>query len=368
MQRTLSCCAILFAAVLTLSGCGQEKKTAAPRQPLPVTTVTVQSKDEVHWLETIGQAEAGAAINVTPQAGGRILRVNYKEGDFVEAGQVLFEIDPSSLAAQLASAEAARRQLEDELRQADREYRRNAELLKSGAGSQKDFDDAKSLRSQKQSALAQAKANEEDARINLSWTQVRAPVQGFVSKALFNPGAIVIKDSSVLASITQKDDIRVLFAPSDRDLAGADITNETRVRVFRTDGKEVPASLDYIAQTYGADTGTRTLRVKVPSDAGLLPGEFVRIRYQTTVDRNAWRVPQRAVKQLPDGTYALFVLKDGKAIQTAVEVGLWEGRDWIIRKGLADGEKVIIDQLIKLQNGTPVTERAPGAQAAKAKN
>ena len=73
MQRTLSCCAILFAAVLTLSGCGQEKKTAAPRQPLPVTTVTVQSKDEVHWLETIGQAEAGAAINVTPQAGGRIL-------------------------------------------------------------------------------------------------------------------------------------------------------------------------------------------------------------------------------------------------------------------------------------------------------
>ena len=109
MQRTLSCCAILFAAVLTLSGCGQEKKAAAPRQPLPVTTVTVQSKDEVHWLETIGQAEAGAAINVTPQAGGRILRVNYREGDFVEAGQVLFEIDPSSLAAQLASAEAARR-------------------------------------------------------------------------------------------------------------------------------------------------------------------------------------------------------------------------------------------------------------------
>ena len=341
MQRTLSCCALLLAAVLTLSGCGEAKKAAAPRQPLPVTTVTVQSKDEVHWLETIGQAEAGAAINVTPQAG---------------------------LSAQLASAEASRRQLEDELKQADREYRRNAELLKSGAGSQKDFDDAKSLRSQKQAALAQAKANEEDARISLSWTEVRAPVQGYVSKALFNPGAVVIKDSSVLASITQKDDIRVLFAPSDRDLAGADITNETRVRVFRTDGKEIPATLDYIAQTYGADTGTRTLRVRVPSDAGILPGEFVRIRYQTTIDRNAYRVPQRAVKQLPDGTYALFVLKDGKAVQTAVEVGLWEGKDWIIRKGLADGEKVITDQLIKLQNGTPVTERAPAAQPENAKN
>ena len=69
MQRTLSCCALLLAAVLTLSGCGEAKKAAAPRQPLPVTTVTVQSKDEVHWLETIGQAEAGAAINVTPQPG-----------------------------------------------------------------------------------------------------------------------------------------------------------------------------------------------------------------------------------------------------------------------------------------------------------
>mgnify|MGYP003229757882 FL=1 len=106
----------------------------------------------------------------------------------------------------------------------------------------------------------------------------------------------------------------------------------------------------------------------MPSDAGILPGEFVRIRYQTTIDRNAWRVPQRAVKQLPDGNYALFVLKDGKAIQTAVDVGLWEGKDWIIRKGLADGEKVITDQLIKLQNGTPVTERAPAAQPENAKN
>ena len=356
---------MLLAAALMLSGCGQDKKTTVPRAPLPVTTVTVESKDEVHWLETIGQAEAGAAIDVKPQTGGRLVRVNYREGDFVEAGQVLFEIDDSSLRAQLAAAEANRRQLEDELKQADREYRRNAELLKSGAGSRKDYDDAKSLRSQKQAALSEAKANEEDARISLSYAKVLAPVKGFVSKALFNPGSVVVKDSSVLASITQKDDIRILFAPSDRDLAGAEITTDTRVRVFRTDGRELPAALDYIAQTYGADTGTRTLRVKIPADAGILPGEFVRIRYQTTVDRNAWRVPQRAVKQLPDGTYALFVLKDGKAIQTAVEVGLWEGKDWVIRKGLADGDKVIIDQLIKLQNGTPAREAGKQKSAGR---
>ena len=300
-----------------------------------------------------GTVEASEVYNVTIKQTRKVSSVLVKTGQEINVGDTLFVLEAED---------------SDELKQADREYRRNAELLKSGAGSQKDFDDAKSLRSQKQAALAQAKANEEDARISLSWTEVRAPVQGYVSKALFNPGAVVIKDSSVLASITQKDDIRVLFAPSDRDLAGADITNETRVRVFRTDGKEIPATLDYIAQTYGADTGTRTLRVRVPSDAGILPGEFVRIRYQTTIDRNAYRVPQRAVKQLPDGTYALFVLKDGKAVQTAVEVGLWEGKDWIIRKGLADGEKVITDQLIKLQNGTPVTERAPAAQPENAKN
>ena len=104
------------------------------------------------------------------------------------------------------------------------------------------------------------------------------------------------------------------------------------------------------------------MRAKIPADSGVLPGEFLRIRFMTAVDSGAWRVPQRCVKQLPDGTYAVFVMQDGKAIQKAVEVGLWEGTDWIVTKGLADGDLVITNQLIKLQNGTAVKAAAKSSE------
>ncbi|MDO5530644.1 efflux RND transporter periplasmic adaptor subunit [Sutterella sp.] len=352
------------AAVLVLSGCTEEKTAPAPRAPLAVSSIVVKAADEAHWLETLGQAESGAGINVIPEASGRILAVRYAEGDLVKAGDVLFEIDPSTLRAQLEAAEATRRQSEDEFAQADREWKRQRNLFNSGAGSRKDLDDAASDRTQKRAALAQAKAAEAEARISLGHCEVKAPVAGYVSRALFNPGTVVVSQSSVLATITQNDDIRVVFAPSDRDLAGAELTKETRVRAFRSSGEEIPAEIDYVAQTYSSSNGTRTVRVKVPAEAGILPGEFLRIRYMTAVDRNAWRVPQRAVQQLPDGTYSVYVAKDGKAVAKAVEVGLWEGADWVIRSGLEDGDRVITSHLIRLHNGSAVTtEDAPAGKA-----
>ena len=321
----------------TLSGCSEEKAASAPRAPLPVDTIRVSAADEPHWIETVAQAEAGAGIDVKAQVTGRLLRISCTEGDAVKAGDVLFEIDPASLQAELEAAEASRRQAESELAQAEREWRRAKSLLDSGAGSRRDFDDAASARS-------------------LGWTRVVAPVDGFISRAELKPGSVIVRESTVLASITQTDDVRVLFSSSDRDLAGAEINKETPVRIFRADGQELPAQIDFVASEYDPARGTRSIRAKIPGGLGVLPGEFLRVRLRTTIDRGAWRVPQRAVRQLPDGTYAVFTLRDGKARQTAVEVGLWEGKDWVIRKGLADGDRVIVSQLIKLQDGVAVSE------------
>lgn len=340
----------------TLSGCSEEKAASAPRAPLPVDTIRVSAADEPHWSETVAQAEAGAGIDVKAQVTGRLLRISCTEGDAVKAGDVLFEIDPASLQAELEAAEASRRQAESELAQAEREWRRAKSLLDSGAGSRRDFDDAASARSQRAASLAQAKANEAQARISLGWTRIVAPVDGFISRAELKPGSVIVRESTVLASITQTDDVRVLFSPSDRDLAGAEINKETPVRIFRADGQELPAQIDFVASEYDPARSTRSIRAKIPGGLGVLPGEFLRVRLRTTIDRGAWRVPQRAVRQLPDGTYAVFTLRDGKARQTAVEVGLWEGKDWVIRKGLADGDRVIVSQLIKLQDGVAVSE------------
>ena len=341
--------------LLALAGCKEETKVVHVAAPLPVETITVHAADEPHWIETVAQAEAGAGIDVKPQATGRLLKIACIEGDHVEAGDVLFEIDPSSLVAQLEAAQASRRQLESELAQAERELRRTKGLFESGAGTRQAYDNAISTRAQKAASLAQAKANESSARIDLDRTKVTAPVSGFVSRAQVNPGSVVVRESTVLATITQTDDIRIVFAPSDRDLEGAEITRATPVRVFRADGHELPASIDYVASAYDSARGTRTIRARIPTSDSVLPGEFLRVRLQTTIDKGAWRVPQAAVRQLPDGTYALFVVRDGHAKRIPVIVGLWEGKDWVIRKGLQDGDQIIVNQMLKLRDGAAVT-------------
>lgn len=339
-----------------LAGCGEEKRPAPRSTPLAVRTVTVHAADEPHWIETVAQAEAGAGIDVKPQATGQLLRIACTEGAYVRQGDVLFEIDPSALSSALEAARAYRRQLESELDQAQRELRRARSLLESGAGTRQAHDNALSTRNQKQAALSRARADEASARIDMDHATVRAPVSGYVSRAYFRPGSIVVRESSVLATISQTDDVRAVFSPSDRDLGGTRITRETPVRVFRSDGRELPAAIDYVASTYDPARGTRTIRARIPENAGVLPGEFLRVRLQTTIDRGAWRVPQGAVRQLPDGTYAVFVLKEGRARRVAVVPGLWEGTDWVIRQGLADGDRVIVNQLLKLRDGAAVTE------------
>ena len=164
MNRTLVCCAAMsMFCSLMLAGCKTQSSAPAPREPLPVDIVAVKAADEAHWLETIGQAEAAAAVSVTTQATGRIIAQRYTEGDFVEAGAVLFEIDPANLKTQLASAEASRRALEVEFAQADREFQRAEKLWKAQAASQKDYDDAKSLKNKTANELAQARAAENEA-------------------------------------------------------------------------------------------------------------------------------------------------------------------------------------------------------------
>ena len=144
------------------------------------------------------------------------------------------------------------------------------------------------------------------------------------------------------------------FAPSDRDLNGANITLKSRVVLLNADGTETPVALDYVAQEIDPALGTRLMRVRLPETSRILPGEFVRLRLMVDIDRNVFRIPQKAVLQLPDGSYAVYVAENGKAVRRAVTVGLWSGSDWIVRTGLKTGDRVITNQLLKLQDGAAV--------------
>lgn len=349
--------AALLCALL-LSACSDQNSIVVQTPPLPVHTVVVHPSNEPIWVEVPGKAEGGREVEVRPQVGGLLKSVRFREGDIVKVGDLMYEVDAEPYTARLKAAEASRRQARAQLDQTEREYKRQASLWKANATSRKELDDAETNRNAARFALANAEAEEKDARISLSYTKVTAPVSGIAGRTEVNPGALLSASSTLLTTITQRDDLRVRFAPSERRLNGADITLDNRVRLFANNGKEYQAKLDFVSQSLDPDTSTRLMRARFIEATPVLPGEFVRVRLQTTVEKQVFRVPQKAIMQMPDGSYRVYVRQGDKAVAKTVTVGLWEGTDWIVYTGLEDGDHVITDQLLRLRDGTIVTDPA----------
>ena len=148
--------------------------------------------------------------------------------------------------------------------------------------------------------------------------------------------------------------MRAVFAPSERVLNGARITTENRVVLTDEAGKTYPAKLDFVAQSINPDNNTLLLRARLDDNAGLMPGAFVRAQLMIGTRENAVRVPQKAITQEPDGSYSVFLFKDGKAVSRTVTVDKWVGTDWLVTGGLSSGDQVITNQLLKLRDGAAV--------------
>ncbi len=134
--------------------------------------------------------------------------------------------------------------------------------------------------------------------------------------------------------------------------------------VVNSDGKRIPAKLDYVSQSVTPDLGTRQMRAKITSPANILSGQFVRVRIQTGTEHAVYKVPQASVLQLSDGTYAVYLREGNKAKRVPVEVGPWDDTSWIVRKGLKTGDRVITDQILRLRDGREVTDPGKGSPAA----
>ena len=251
-----------------------------------------------------------------------------------------------------------------QLAEAKTSYERTRALFEKGAKSRQDLDEANRAHLVASSAYNAATASERDAAISLEWTTVRAPASGLVSDTQFNEGSLISSASSVLATITQHDDVRVVFAPSARALDGADVTTDNAVKLRDERGRTLSGKLDYVAQSVNPKTSTRLMRVRLDEGSRLLPGDFVHVDLQIGVRENAVRIPQKAVRQEPDGTYTVFVYQDGKARLRPVKLDRWDGPDWIATSGLATGDRVITNQLLKLRDGSAV-QPAEASKTAK---
>ncbi|MEF9943447.1 MAG: efflux RND transporter periplasmic adaptor subunit [Burkholderiaceae bacterium] len=354
---------LALACLLALAACQPSQSTNTRRDApaLSVNILRVQPSTEALVVEAIGQTEGAQEVEVRAQVGGAMVARRYVEGAVVKAGDVLFELDRAPLAATLASSRAATREADARLEQTRRERERLEALVKADAASRKELDDARSSEALARAVLEAASAREQDAMIRLDWATVRAPVAGVAGRALANPGALVTAGTTPLTSITQRDSLKVRFALAERELAGAQLDARSTVEVTpRNGGARVAGKLDFIATQIDPTLGTRTLRATLAPNDALLPGQFVRVNLTIGQQAHVFRVPQRAVMQLADGTYAVYLMIDGKAQQRPVAVGQWAGTDWIVTRGLTAGDAVITDQMMRLKPGIGVQLAAPG--------
>ncbi len=363
----IRCCPLLlpasFLTLFAMTGCSDrdEKKAPAAKPTVPVrTTVAVTAKVPVE-LQLFGTVEAKATGPGKAQVSGQLQQVHFREGDEVRHGALLFTLDPKPFELALQQAEAALARDRAAQLQARQQAERYAQLLTQGYVSQQEHDQIQSSSAGLDAVLAINQAAIANARLQLDYCRIRAPLSGRTGSLLAHPGALVKANADeALVVIHQLQPINVSFTAPERDFE--------RIRGARTKGKlEVQAgdaglsrgTLDFVDNA--VDTATGTIRLKATfanSDRRLWPGAFVRVVVQIGAAQEALVVPTAALQIGQQGSYVYVIGTDGSASVRPVKAGTeWQGLT-VIEGGLVAGESVVVDGQLRLYPGAKVTTDA----------
>lgn len=370
----------MLALGLLLGGCDKKKATPPPAGPPEVAVHTVQSQLVTLTTELSGRTAPWQVAEVRPQVTGIIQKRIFTEGAEVKAGQVLFQIDPASYQATLASAQAMLARAEANLLPAQLRAGRYRELLESKAISQQDHDDAQAAVKQAEADVAAGRAAVENARINVQYTRIAAPISGRIGRSSVTAGALVTANQTeALATIQQLDPIFVDVTRSSseilqlkRQLAAktlqTDADGAARVKLVLEDGTPYPlaGTLKFSEVSVDPGTGSVTLRTLFPNpEQLLLPGMFVRAVLEEGSNASALLVPQRAVTRNPVGKPMVFVVGAEEKVEArTIKVLRTVGDNWLVEEGLNPGDRVILEGIQRARPGTVVKTVPFGAPTA----
>jgi len=382
--------ATLAGAAFLLAACGDNKGDAgkgAPAAPPPaeVGVVTVAPRPVGLVTELPGRLEASRVAQVRARVPGIVQKRLFTEGSDVRAGQPLFQIDPSSLQASVASAEATLARAQANVVQATAQAERYKPLLEANAVSKQEYVNAVAAQKTAEADAAAARAALRTGQINLGYATVTAPIAGRIGRALVTEGALVGQgEATPLALIQQINPMYVNFTQSTTEVlqlrraiasgrfkrAGGDSAS---VKIVLEDGSEYPIGGRLLFSDLSVDptSGQITLRAEVPNPGGLLlPGMYVRVRLEQAETPTGIVVPQQAVTRGTSGDSVMVVGADGKVAPRPVKVGsAAEGGQWVILEGLKPGEMVMVDGFQKLRGNAPVKPvpwQPPGSAPAGA--
>lgn len=368
----LATSALMVLALLTACGKkdsesagGWEGGAGGAMPPMPVTAIEVQQQRVPIIIEAIAQAEGSKEVEVRARVTGILMKQRYTEGDKVKEGTVLFNIDRAPYEIALAQARAALMQDQANVEQAKREQNRLKPLVEQRAVSSKELDDAVTTLAAAEAAVMASEARLREAQLNISYTDVTAPITGVTGRALRSEGSLITAgtDASLLTTMSINDPLWVRFSFSESETLQLRKNNgKTEVKLVLPDGStyDKTGKINFAASSIDTRTGTVELRAEFPNPKTLLmPGQFVRVQ-AVVGNRDAFLIPQSAVSQTDQGTVAFTVSPENTVVPKPVETAGASGNSWIVTGGLAPGDKVIVDNLLKLRPGAPVAPHAPG--------
>lgn len=359
-------CGLILA--LTLSACG-EKNAFVPPPPPKIDVAQPLKQTVTRYLEATGNTAAVNTTTLVARVQGFIQAIKYNDGDLVKAGDVLFVIEQKPYQLSLEQAEAGQSSAVADTKKAEADYKRQVDLAAKNIASQATLDQATAAKDAAVAKQKQSSVDIEQAQLNLSYTEVKAPFDGIVTQREVSLGQLVGAGSpTTLATIVQLEPIYVNFAVSEMDVQ--DIRSSMRARgLTREDLKEIPVevglqseegyphkgTLDYAAPSITAATGTLMVRGVLPNaDRALLPGYFVRVRVPRSQEPNMLLVPDRVIGSDQSGRYVLVANKDNQLEQRKVVLGQQVGDLRVIDKGLTPDDRVVISGLMSVVPGQKI--------------
>ncbi|BCS87940.1 efflux RND transporter periplasmic adaptor subunit [Pseudodesulfovibrio sediminis] len=360
---------LLALVLLVLSsalGCsGEEKKEAAKasQDPVPMKVIKAEVRNMPQWGEFVGQVSAKESVEVRARVAGFLQERKFEEGRQVKKGDLLFVIDPKPFQEDLKQAQAVVASNSALLTKSKKDYVRFKKLFDEGVVSRDEFESHQTERATYQAQLNDSKAKMENARIQLGYTKIYAPIDGLISRVQVDVGNLVGQgENTLLATISSQDPIYVSFSVSETDYIRAVRDQRTKeagraIKMILSDGSEYeqPGAFDMIDPTIDPQTGSLGIRVVFANPDNILrPGQYAKIRVMIAESQDAVVVPSVGVMDT-QGMKSLYVVdEDGVIKSQPVKIGFETNNMIVIKEGLKAGDLVIVDGVRRVRPGMQI--------------
>ncbi len=369
----------LILVAITYAGCQGSKNPSGASQPVPELPVITLKTTSANLQQAFSASVEGTSdVEIRPQVSGYISRIFADEGSYVRKGQPLFKIEDITYREQLNTAVASLHAAEANLINASINVEKQDTLARRKIVSQLQLRQAKASYSAQKAAVEQANAQVQNARVNLGFTLVKAPVNGYIGRIPFKTGSLVsTQQAGPLTSLSDIDDVLAYFSMSENDfvsfqkrfngyLTGKSLSDIPRVSLQLSDGSIFPEKgvISAIEGQFDKNTGSITLRATFPNPERLLrSGNTGRVILRQDYD-DILLLPVVANKEIQDKIYVFILDKDNKARQAIISVAGKSGNNYIVKDGVNAGDRIIAEGLDRLTNGAAVKPQIPGKVAA----